>query len=192
MTAEPIEHFLACDQLWWGLRVSFGHPELLQSEDIPERLEEYDVRLDELGGWLMDELVRFGLSHVPPEDIERQMTRLVTSVEDVAGAVATTEALRPYCIFDTECAWIVAMLRAFDDLERGLPGDHAATTYAVIEEEVIELIEWIEAQRDELAQKYATADVVASWRAQTGPFVEEAACAWRDDVRASKATRLPA
>jgi hypothetical protein len=192
------EHFFACNLLWWSLRVSFARSELMQAGDLVERIEEYEDRLHELGAWLMDELVRAGpaylvdgqnkgISSVDPEGIEQRLSRALKDLEELAASAAPTDESRARCAYVAGCGWVVAILRAFADLERKLSSADASSRYARIEDEVTDLIGWIEAQRDEIAEQIQ-ADTLTALREKTASVIDAAARAWRDEVRMYSAT----
>jgi hypothetical protein len=139
MPDDTKQHYFACNLLWWGLRVSFGRSELLQADGLAERIEAYQDRLDELGAWLMDELVRVGRAYLvggesgvallnPPE-IEHRVTHALQALEELAASAAATDEARPYCVYVAESSWVVAILRAFVDFERSLSSDDVAARY---------------------------------------------------------------
>jgi len=195
MPDDTKEHFFACNLLWWSLRVSFRRSELLQANTLAERIEEYDARLDELGAWLMDELVQVGRAYLvggqegvallnPPE-IEQRVTDSLKALE--ALAAAASDESRAYCVYVAECSWVVAVLRAFVDFERSLSSDDVSARYRTIEDEITDVIAWIEAQRDEIAAERIQADTLGALREKTAPVIDAAARAWRDEVRADSA-----
>src|SRR3954471_12002549 len=150
MPDDTKEHFFACNLLWWSLRVSFRRSELLQANTLAERIEEYDARLDELGAWLMDELVQVGRAYLvggqegvallnPPE-IEQRVTDSLKALE--ALAAAASDESRAYCVYVAECSWVVAVLRAFVDFERSLSSDDVSARYRTIEDEITDVIAW--------------------------------------------------
>lgn len=200
MPDDTQEHYFACNLLWWSLRVSFGRAELLHADDLPERLEAYQDRLDELGAWLMDELVRVGrallvggesgVSSLNSPEIEQRVTHALKVLEELAASVAATDEVRAHCVYVAECSWVVAILRAFVDFERSLSSDDVAARYRTIEDEISGVIAWIEAQRDEIAATRIQVDTLGALRERTAPVVDAAARAWRDEVRADS-SRYP-
>lgn len=197
MPDDTKEHYFACNLLWWSLRVSFGRPELLQAGELAERLEEYEACLDELGLWLMDELVRVGRAYLiggqkgvtllnPPE-IEQRVTHALKALEELAASAAATDESRAYCVYVAESSWVVAILRAFVEFERSLSSDDVSARYRAIEDEIRDGIAWIEAQRDEIAAERIPADTLGALRDRTAPVIDAAARAWPDEVRADSA-----
>lgn len=189
------EHFFACNLLWWSLRVSLGRPELLQAGELAERIEDYERRLEELGAWLMDELVRAGpaylvdgqnkgISSIDPAAIEQRLVRSLKALEELAASAASTDEARAYCVYVAECSWVVAILRAFVDFERSLSSDDVSARYRRIEDEIRDVIAWIEAQRDEIAAEQIQANTLGALREKTAPVIDAAVRAWRDEVRA--------
>lgn len=197
MPDDTKEHYFACNLLWWSLRVSFGRSELLQVDELAERIEEYQGRLDELGVWLMEELVRVGraylvggesgVSLLDPPEIEQRVTNALKALEELAASAAPTDGSRAYCVYVAECSWVVAILRAFVDFERSLSSDDVSTRYRAIEDEIRDVIAWIEAQRDEIAAERIPAEMLRALREKTAPVIDAAAGAWRDEVRADSA-----
>lgn len=197
MPDDTKEHLFACNLLWWSLRVSFGRSELVQADDLAERIEAYEDRLDELGAWLMDELVRVGraylvggekgVSLLDPPEIEQRVTHSLQALEALAASAAATDGSGAYCVYVAECSWVVAILRAFADFERSLSSDDVSARYRTIEDEVREVIAWIEAQRDEIAAERIQADTLRALREKTAPVIDAAARAWDDEVRADSA-----
>jgi hypothetical protein len=190
------EHFFACNLLWWSLRVSFGS-ELMQADGLADRIESYRGHLDELGLWLMDELVRVGRTYLiggqkgvallnPPE-IEQRVTHALKALEELAASAAATDESRAYCVYVAECGWVAAILRAFVDFERSLSSDDVSARYRTIEDEIRDVIAWIEAQRDEIAAERIPADTLRALREKTAPVIDAAARAWPDEVRADSA-----
>jgi hypothetical protein len=201
MHDETNEHFFACNFLWWSLRVSFGRPELSQAGELAERFDEYDHRLEDLGEWLMDELLRAGraytidgqkqgISHIDPVEIEQRLTSSLRALEDLAASAAPSDESRAYCMYDAECSWVVAILRAFVDIEQSFSGDDVRARYREAEGMIADLIMWLRAQRDEVASKQIPVDSLMMVRDKTEPIIDAAARAWRDEVRAYS-TRYP-
>ena len=197
---DTLEHYFACNLLWWSLRVSFGRPELLQAGELAERLEEYEACLDELGLWLMDELVRVGRAYLiggqdgvtllnPPE-IEQRVTHALTALEELAASAAPTDEARAYCVYVAECSWVAAILRAFVEFERSLSSDEVSARYRAIEDEIRDGIAWIEAQRDEIAAERIPAETLGALREKTTPVIDAAARAWGEEVRGDR-SRYP-
>lgn len=195
MSDDTNEHLFACNLLWWSLRVSFGGSELLQAAELAERIDEYDGRLEELGAWLMDEFVRAGpaylvagqkkgISSIDAGEIEQRLTRSLKALEDLAAAVAPTDESRTYCVYVAECSWVVAILRAFVEFERGLSSDEVSARYSTIEDEVTDLIGWIDAQCEEIAAERIPAESRGALREKIEPVIDAAGRAWRDEVRA--------
>ncbi|HEX8114279.1 MAG TPA: hypothetical protein VF516_41400 [Kofleriaceae bacterium] len=195
MPDDTNEHFFACNLLWWSLRVSFGRSELLQVDELAERIEEYDDRLEELGAWLMAEFVRAGptylvdgqkkgISSIDPAEIEQRLTRSLKALEELAVSVAPTAESRAYCAYVAECSWVVAILRAFADLERNLSSDDASARYREIQDECTDLIGWIEVQRDAVAAERIPADSRGALHGKIEPVIDAAVRVWRDEVRA--------
>jgi hypothetical protein len=189
------EHLFACNLLWWSLRVSFGGSELLQAAELAERIDEYDGRLEELGAWLMDEFVRAGpaylvdgqkkgISSIDPAEIEQRLMRSLKAVEDLAASIAPADESRTYCVYVAECSWVVAILHAFADFERGLSSDEVSARYSTIEDEVTDLIGWVDAQRNEIAAERIPAESRGALRERIEPVIDAAARAWRDEVHA--------
>jgi hypothetical protein len=200
MPDDTKQHYFACNLLWWGLRVSFGRSELLQAGRLADRVEAYQDRLDELGAWLMDQLVRVGRAYLvggesgvallnPPE-IGHRVTHALQALEGLAASAAATDEARPYCVYVAECSWVVAILRAFVDFERSLSSDDVAARYRTIEDEIGDVIAWIEAQRDEIASERIQADTLGALRENIAPVIGAAARAWHDEVRADS-SRYP-
>lgn len=200
MPDDTKQHFFACNLLWWSLRVSFGRSELLQAGELAERIEAYQDRLDELGAWLMGELVRVGrallvggesgessVSLLNPPEIEHRVTHALKALEELAASAAATDEPRAYCVYVAECRWVVAILRAFVDFERSVSSDDVLARYSSIEGEIRDLIAWIEAQREEIAAERIPADTLGALREKTAPVIDAAARAWRDEVRADSA-----
>ena len=197
MADDTKQHYFACNLLWWSLRVSFGRSELLQAEELAERIEEYEGRLDELGVWLMEELVRVGraylvggesgVSLLDPPEIERRVTHSLKVLEELAASAAPMDESRAYCVYVAECSWLVAILRAFVDFERSLSSDDVSARYRAIEDEFRDVIAWIEAQRDEVAAERIQADTLGVLHDRTASVIDAAARAWPDEVRADSA-----
>jgi hypothetical protein len=196
MPDDAKAHYFACNLLWWSLRVSFGRPELLQAGDLPERIEAYNERLEELGLWLMDELVHRGralagvtgdAAQLNPPDIEQRLTRALKALEDLAASATAMGESRAYCVYVAECRWVVASLRAFVELERSLASEDAAAKFRQIQAEIVDVIAWIEAQCDEITEAQLPADTLQALRDKTAPAIDAAARAWRDDVHAYSA-----
>jgi hypothetical protein len=196
MPDDAKEHYFACNLLWWSLRVSFARPELLQTGDLAERIEAYNERLEELGLWLMAELVHRGralagdtgdAAQLNPPDIEQRLTRALKALEDLAASAAPVRESRAYCVYVAECGWVGASLRAFVELERSLSSEDASTKFRQIEAEILDVIAWIEAQRDEVTAAHLPADTLHALRDNTAPAIAATAHAWRDDVRAYSA-----
>jgi len=197
MPDDTLEHYFACNLLWWSLRVSFGRSELLQAGELAERLEEYEACLDELGAWLMDQLVHVGraylvggesgVSLLDPPEIEQRVTHALKALEELAASAAATDESRAYCVYVAECSWVVAILRAFVDFERSLSSDDVSARYRAIEDEIRDVIAWIEAQRDEIAAERIQADTRRALHDRTAPVIDAAARAWPDEVRADSA-----
>jgi len=197
MPDDTQEHYFACNLLWWSLRVSFGRSELLQADELAERIEAYQDRLDELGAWLMDQLVRVGrillvggesgVSLLNPPEIEHRVAHALKALEELAASAAATDEVRAYCVYVAECSWVVAILHAFVDFERNLSSDDVAARYRTIEDEIRDVIAWIEAQRDEIAAARIPVDMLRTLRENTAPIIDAAARAWRDEVRADSA-----
>jgi hypothetical protein len=200
MPDDTKEHFFACNLLWWSLRVSFGRSELMQADELAERIEDYEGRLDELGAWLMDELVQVGraylvggeegVSLLNPPEIEQRVTHSLKALEELAASAAPTDESRAYCVYVAECSWVVAILRAFVDFEWSLSSDDVSARYRRIEDEISDVIAWIEARRDEIAAEQIQADKLGALREKTAPVIDAAARAWRDEVRADS-SRYP-
>jgi hypothetical protein len=198
MPDDTKEHFFACNLLWWSLRVSFGRPELLQADGLAARLEAYDGCLDELGAWLMAELVHVGrtylvggqegTSSLNPPDVEQRVTHSLKALEQLAASAAPIGEARAYCVYVAECSWVVAILRAFVDFERSLSRGDASARYGAIEPEIGDAIAWIEGQRDEIAAEQIQADTLRALRERTAPVIDAAARAWRDEVAADSST----
>jgi hypothetical protein len=194
MADDTKQHYFACNLLWWSLRVSFGRTERLQADELAERIEEYRGRLDELGVWLMEELVRVGraylvggesgVSLLDPPEIEQRVTHAVKALEELAASAAATDESRAYCVYVAECGWVVATLRAFVDFERSLSSDEVSARYRAIEDEIRDVIAWIEAQRDEIAAVQIQADTLRALQDRTAPVIDAAARAWPDEARA--------
>jgi hypothetical protein len=197
MADDTKQHYFACNLLWWSLRVSFGRSELLQADELAERIEEYRVRLDELGVWLMEELVRVGRAYLvggesgvallDPPEIEQRVTHAVKALEELAASAAATDESRAYCVYVAECSWVVAILRAFVDVERSLSSDEVSARYRAIEDEIRDVIAWMEAQRDEIAAERIQADTLRALQDRTTPVIDAAARAWPDEARADSA-----
>lgn len=196
MPDDTQEHYFACNLLWWSLRVSFSHSELLQADSLEERLEEYDACLDEPVAWLMDQLVEVGrhlaggqdgVSLLHPPEVEQRVTHSLKSLEALAASAAPMDEARAYCVYVAECSWVAAILRAFVDFERSLSSDEVLARYRVIEDEIRDVIAWIEAQRDEIAAERIQADTVRALHDRTAPVIDAAARAWPDEVRADSA-----
>jgi hypothetical protein len=200
MPDDTLEHYFACNLLWWSLRVSFGRSELLQADELAERIEAYQDRLDELGAWLMTELVRVGranlvggesgLSSINPPDIEQRVTHALKALEELAASAAGSDDVRAYCVYVAECSWVAAILRAFVDFERSLSSADVSERYRSIEDEIREVIAWIEGQRDEVAAGRLQADTLGVLRNKAAPVIDAAARAWRDEVLADR-SRYP-
>lgn len=192
VTDDAKEHFFACNLLWWNLRVSFGRSELLQADELAGRVEAYQDRLDELGAWLMDQLVRVGrillvggesgVSMLNPPEIEHRVTHALKALEELAASAAATDEVRAYCVYIAECSWMVAVLHAFVDFERSLSSDDVAAGYRAIEEEICDVIAWIKARRDEIAAARIPVDTLTGLREKTAHVIDAAARAWRDEV----------
>jgi hypothetical protein len=196
MPDDTQEHYFACNLLWWSLRVSFGRPELLQAGALEERLEEYDACLEELVAWLMDQLVQVGrplaggqdgVSLLHPPEIEQRVTHSLKALEALAASAAPTDESRAYCVYVAECSWVAAIVHAFVDFERSLSSDEVSARYRRIEDEIRDVIAWIEAQRDEIAAERVPADTLGALHEKTAPVIDAAARAWRDEVRADSA-----
>lgn len=197
MPDDTLEHYFACNLLWWNLRLSFGRSELLQADELAERLEDYRGQLDELGVWLMEEIVRVGRAYLvggqsgvallDPPEIEQRVTHALKALEELAVSAAATDAARAYCVYVAECSWVLAILRAFVDVERSLSSDEVSTRYRAIEDEIRDVIVWIEAQRDEIAAERIQADMLRTLQDRTAPVIDAAARAWPDEVRADSA-----
>ncbi len=197
MIDDAKQHYFSCNLLWWSLRVSFGRPELLQAGELAERVEEYDDRLDELGAWLMDQLVQVGralriggqegVALLHPPEIEQRARHSLQALEELAGSAAATDEARAYCVYVAECSWMVAILRAFVDFERSLSSDEVSARYRAIEDEIRDVITWIEAQRDEIATERIEADMLRALHDRTAPVLDAVARAWPDEVRADSA-----
>jgi hypothetical protein len=197
MADDTKQHYFACNLLWWSLRVSFGRPELLQAEQLAERIEDYRGRLDELGVWLMEELVRVGraylvggesgMSLLDPPEIEQRVTHAVKALEALAVSAAPTDASRAYCVYVAECSWLVAILRAFVNFERSLSSDEVSARYRLIEDELRDVIAWIDARRDEIASERIQTDTLRALQDRTAPVIDAVARAWPDEVRADTA-----
>lgn len=197
MADDTKQHYFACNLLWWSLRVSFGRPELLQAGELAESKQEYHGHLDELGVWLMEELVRVGRAYLvggesgvallDPPEIEQRVTHAVKALEELAASAATTDESRAYCVYVAECSWVVAILRAFVDFERSLSSDDVSARYRAIEDEIRDVITWIEAQRDEIAAERIQAGTLRALHDRTAPVLDAVARAWPDEVRADSA-----
>jgi hypothetical protein len=85
---------------------------------------------------------------------------------------------------------VVAILRAFVDFERSMSSDDVSARYRTIEAEIRDVIAWIEAQRDEIAAERIPADTLGAMHEKTGPVIDAAARAWRDEVCADS-SRYP-
>jgi hypothetical protein len=159
MADDTKEHYFACNLLWWSLRVSFARPELLQAGALAERLEEYEACLDELGAWLMDQLAQVGrclaggqdgVSLLHPPEVEQRVTHSLKALEALAASAAPTDESRASCVYVAECSWVVAILRAFVDVERSLSSDEVSTRYRAIEDEIrdVDRVDRSSARRD--------------------------------------------
>jgi hypothetical protein len=78
----------------------------------------------------------------------------------------------------------VAILHAFADFERGLSSDEVSARYSTIEDEVTDLIGWVDAQRNEIAAERIPAESRGALRERIEPVIDAAARAWRDEVHA--------
>jgi hypothetical protein len=192
MPDDPNEHFFACHLLWWSLRVSFD-TELVKTGALADRLEDYNLRLEDIGAWLMDELVRAGrayrvdgqpraIPNIEAAEIEQRLRRSLKALDDLAASVAPDEAPGS-CAYVAQCSWVVATLRAFVELERAL----ASAPFAAIEDEFIDVMSWLEAQRDAVAASEISAGTRTALHDHTAPVIDAAAHAWRDEVRAISA-----
>jgi len=198
MADDTKQHYFACNLLWWSLRISFGRPELLKAGDLAERVEEYDDRLDELGAWLMDQFMpvgralriggQEGVALLHPPEIEQRARHSLQALEELAGSAATTDETRAYCVYVAECSWMVAILRAFVGFERSLSSDDVSARYRRVEDEIRDVIAWIEAQRDEIAAERLSADTLGALRDKTALAIDAAVRAWPDEVRAYSAS----
>jgi hypothetical protein len=198
MPDDTKQHYFSCNLLWWSLRVSFGRSELLQAGDLAERVEEYDDRLDELGAWLMDQLVQVGralriggqegVALLNPPEIEQRVTHSVKALEELAASAGATDEARACCVYVAECSWVVAILRAFADFERGLSSDDVSARYRRIGDEIREVIAWIEAQRDQIAADQLSADTLGALRDRTAPVIDAATRMWPDQVHGYSAS----
>ena len=124
MSDDTNEHFFACYLLWWSLRVSFGRPELLQAGDLTERLEDFDIRLEELVLWLMDEIVRSGpaymvdgqkkgIASIDPKEIEQRFILSLKALESLAASFARGDESRAGAIGVGVSAGFFASFRVF-------------------------------------------------------------------------------
>lgn len=72
-------------------------------------------------------------------------------------------------------------------MERSLSSDDVSARYRAIEDEIREVIAWIEVQRDEIAAERIQSDTLRTLHDRTSLVIDAAARAWPDEVRADSA-----
>jgi len=191
MRDETNDHFFACYLVWVELRVALWRLEtLLEVDELTERVDEALCRQEEIGAWLMDELIRakagylykgqrVSLLKIDGDELERRLSESLKSLEELAVSLAPDGVAAAGLAYLAECAWAATVMRNFTELESTLSDTGASPPFADMAAEFATQILWLEAQQAELvAQVAMPADRL---NALTGA-VESLAREWREMV----------
>lgn len=192
MDEKRCAYFFSTNLMRWALHVFFYPFEDLESGDVVDMVDEFSYRLEDLGGWMLDEGLKAGESFFDGGEEKNiyelrgpqgeQATKWISSLEALSRSVGLNESERLYFLFCLECVWIINLIEVYDKLVKGLGVQDLSASYLSVREQFQEQSKWLRFQWGEMAKNNLPQDRVAELTQEMEEACNDLAEDWRSTV----------
>jgi hypothetical protein len=165
MTKTSGKYYFACGFLWWLLHGFFRLLDEIEDDYLEEKLEECDLKFEEVSEWLLEEMRKPGLAfrmqdkavsiHPCIQSYEEKIIGWFIDLETAAKKKFQNLETQYNYLYYLECGWLLHMLVVFDDFVKSLDDTESINSYSRVSNRFNELSNWLQDEISSCANDFS-------------------------------------